>query len=92
MVVKREPSLMVWLGMSETTGASLTLVTVKVAGSLSDNRPGSVAVNVIVSEPNQSAFGIVIVATRLISMLTVNSVLPEKVQFISESRLSTSET
>ena len=50
--------------MSVTTGASLTAVTVKVAGSEAKSRPGSVAVNVMVSEPFQSAFGIVIVATR----------------------------
>ena len=39
-------------------------VTVNVAGSDPDSRPGSVAVNVIVSEPFQSALGIVIVAIR----------------------------
>ena len=67
---------MVWPGISATTGASLTGVIVNVAGSEVDEQPGSVAVNVIVSEPFQSAFGAVIVATRFASIDTVNSVLP----------------
>ncbi len=49
----------------------MTAVTVNVAGSESLDEPGSVAVKVIVSAPFQSAFGIVIVAIRLPSMLTV---------------------
>ena len=44
-------------------------------GSLSDARPGSVAVNVIVSAPFQSTLGIVIVAIRAV-MSTVSSLLP----------------
>jgi len=63
--------------MGFNIGASLTAVTVKVAGSLSERNPGSVAVKVIVSLPFQSALGAVIVATRLTSILTVRSTLPE---------------
>ena len=62
--------------MSETTGASLTAVTVKLAASSANRAPGSVALKVIVSDPFHSASGIVIVATRLPSMLTERSVLP----------------
>ena len=58
------------------TGASLTPVTVKIASSLSESKPGSVAVKVIVSEPFQSDDGALIVATRLASILTVRSVSP----------------
>ena len=63
-------------GYSVTTGGSLTFVTVNVAGSSSHNPPGSVALNVIVSEPYQSALGIVIVATRF-TILTVSCEFPE---------------
>ena len=77
--------------MSETTGASLTAVTVNVAGSESASRPGSVAVNVIVSDPLHSLPGVVIVATRAV-MSTVSSVFPLYVQVISASVLSTSLT
>ena len=76
-MAKLEPSVIAWLGISATTGASLTALTVNVAGSLSARSPGSVAVNVIVSAPFQSASGVVIVAIREASMLTVSSVLPE---------------
>ena len=62
----------------------------KVATSLSDRSP-SLAVKVIVSLPFQSAFGIVIVAT-LEEIDTVSCELPEYVQEISESALSTSDT
>jgi len=68
------------------------LLTVKVAGSSSDRSPGSVAVNVMVSMPYQSGSGIPIVATRLTSIVTVRSVLPEYVQLISSSVLSGSST
>ena len=62
--------------MSETTGGLFTTVTVNVAASLSLKPPRSVAVNVIASEPVQSAEGVLIVAT-LLTMLTVKSVFPE---------------
>jgi len=78
------------LGISSTTGASLTAVTVKVATSLSDKSP-SLAVKVIVSLPFQSAVGTVIVAI-LEEINTVSCELPEYVQEISESALSTSKT
>jgi len=68
------------------------LLTVNVAGSLSVSKPGSVAVNVIVSIPYQSASGIPIVATRFTSIVTVKSVFPEYVHVISSSVLSTSLT
>ena len=48
------------------------LFTVNVAASLLLSRSGSVAVKVIVSDPNQSVLGIVIVATRLASIFTEN--------------------
>jgi hypothetical protein len=41
-----------------------------------------VAVKVMVSVPFQSALGVAMVATRLISMVTVSSVLPVAVQVI----------
>ncbi len=63
--------------MSETTGASLIGVTLKVAPFELASRLGSVAVKVISSAPFQSSDGIVIVAIRLISIETLRSVLPE---------------
>ena len=63
--------------MSLTTGASFTAVTVNVAASEPDKNPGSVAVKVMSSEPFQSGLGIVIVAMRLTSISTVNSLFPE---------------
>ena len=78
--------------MSVTTGASFGPVTVKLAASSSYSVSGSVALNVIVSEPVQSALGAVMMATRLASILTVNSMLPLAVQVISASVLSRSET
>jgi len=68
------------------------LFTVNVAGSLSVSSPGSVAVNVMVSIPYQSGSGMLIVATRLMSIDTERSVLPAYVQLISSSVLSTSLT
>ena len=62
MVVNVAPSATVWFGISVTTGASLTAVTVNVAGSESVSEPKSVAVNVIVSLPFQSTSSGVIVA------------------------------
>jgi len=76
IVVKEVPSAIVWLGISATTGGSLTAVTVKVAASLSDNPPGSPTVNVIVSDPFQSAFGKPMVAT-LETIDTESWVFPE---------------
>ena len=62
MVANNDHSLIVWPGMSDTTGALLTAVTVNTAGSLSDSNPGSVAVNTIVSLPFQLGPGTVTVA------------------------------
>jgi len=89
--VNVDPSAIVWPGILPTTGASLSGVTVNVARSLSDFPPGSVAVNVMVSEPFQSAFGTLIVAT-LDTMETVSALLPELVHVICVFALSTSET
>ena len=80
------------MGIPDTTGASFTAVTVNAAASESDSRPGSVAVNVIVSLPFQVGDGMAIVATRPASIVTVSSVLPEYVQLRSASRSSTSLT
>ena len=77
IVVKVDPSDTDWSGMSDTTGALLTALTVKTARSDEFKRPGSVAVKVIVSLPFQVADGIVIVATREASILTVKDVVPE---------------
>ena len=44
--------------------------------------PRSVALKVMVSVPFQSSLGVVMVATRLASMVTVSSVLPVAVQVI----------
>ena len=74
--MKVSPSVMVWSGISLTTGASFTALTVKVAGSSSKRLPGSVALKVIVSEPYQSASGMPMVATRVPSIVTVSSPLP----------------
>ena len=63
-------------GMSLTTGASFTGLTVNVALPLSDRRSGSVAVKVIVSAPYQSA-GAVIVATLSALILTIRLTFPE---------------
>ncbi len=60
----------------------MTGVTVKVAGSLSDKPPGSVAVKVMVSLPFQLLFETVIVATLVGLMETVNAELPLYVQVI----------
>jgi len=73
------------------TGASFTAVTVKVAGSVSNNDPGSVALKVIVSLPVQSAFDIEIVAILDVTE-TVRFVLPVQVHVIWASVLSTSDT
>ena len=86
------PSFIVWSGMSVTIGASFKLLTVKVAGSLSVSSPGSVAVNVIFSPPYQSGSGMFIVATRLMSIVTVRLVFPVYVHVISSTVLSTSLT
>ena len=83
------PQLSDWV-YRYTTGASLTAVTVKVAGSLSVSEP-SLAVKVIVSLPNQLIPGIEIVAT-LLTIDTVSCVLPELLQIICASVLSISDT
>ncbi|MCG3204103.1 MAG: hypothetical protein KCHDKBKB_00806 [Elusimicrobia bacterium] len=62
MVAKDEPSGMVWSGILEITGASLTAVTVKSAESEAERFPGSLTVKVMVSWPLHSASGIWIVA------------------------------
>ena len=90
--MKVAPSATVWFGISLTTGPSFTDVTVKVAASSSKSVPGSVARKVIVSAPFHVGDGAVMVATRLTSITTVNSALPEYVQLMSESGLSTSLT
>jgi len=92
IVAKDEPSGIVWSGISDTTGASLIALTVKAAWSEFASNPGSVAVNVIASDPNQSMSGIVIVAILEPSMETVSSVFPAYPQDISESKLSISST
>ncbi len=66
-------------------------LTVKMTSLESASAPESVALNVIVSAPFQSVFGIVIVATRAV-ISTVSDVLPVYVQIISASVLSTSLT
>ena len=76
MVANKLPSDTVWLGIFETTGGSFTAVTVKVAGSLSDKPPGSVAVKVMVSLPFQLALATVMVATRAELMETLRAVFP----------------
>jgi len=70
----------------------LTALAVNEAGSESESKPGSVAVKVIISEPNQSTLGVVIVAILEPSIETVRSVFPEYVHDISESGLSMSAT
>ncbi len=57
------PVRMLWSGISPTIGASLTGVTMNIAGSESLKGPGSVAVNVIVSLLFHSGLITVIVAT-----------------------------
>ena len=58
------------------TGASFTAVTLKVAPSSANSLSGSVALKVMVSCPFQSASGVAMVATRLVSIVTIRSVLP----------------
>ena len=60
----------------ETTGGSLIPVTVKVAGSLSDKPPGSVAVKVMVSLPFQLVLATVMVTNRAGLIDTLRPVFP----------------
>ena len=69
-------SFTVWFAPLVNAGESFTAVTMKLAASESVCPPKSLAVNVIVSEPFQSALGMPIVATRLPSIVTVRSLLP----------------
>ncbi len=70
----------------------LSSVTVKLAASLSDNEPApsSVAVKLIVSDLFQFGNGEDIVATLPDQIETSKSVLPEYVQLISSSSVSSS--
>ena len=61
---------MVWFGYVSNHRRIVDRGYCKVAGSEANSRPGSVALNVIVSEPFQSASGIVIVATLVGLILT----------------------
>jgi len=69
-------SATVWFPPLAKDGGSFTAVTVKVAALLFDRNPGSVAVNVIVTEPFQSGSGIVTDAT-LFDIDTLSGALPE---------------
>jgi len=81
MVAKVDPSAIVCPGMSPTTGASFTAVTVKLAISSSYRPPVSVALKVIDSLPFQSALGRLMVATRA-DIDTVSELLPLYVHVI----------
>ena len=67
-------------------------ITVNVAASESVLLSGSLAVNVIVSEPVHDELGVVIVATLEPEMLTLNCVFPEYVHVIWLSLWSASVT